>query len=80
MPLSATLEQCGLAFEIPYLIQDYDHLRRVRKSDIGEDIRADLDKVGIRSLGVLDFGYRETTNNVRPIEKAGGSEGAWCCG
>lgn len=67
-PLSATSEQCGL-FEIPYLIQDYDHLRRVWKSDIGEDIRADLDKVGIRSLGVLDFGYRETTNNVRPIEK-----------
>lgn len=67
-PLSATSEKCGL-FEIPYLIEDYDHLRRVWKSDIGEDIRADLAGVGIRSLGVLDFGYRETTNNVRPIEK-----------
>lgn len=65
-PLSATSQKCGL-FEIPYLIEDYDHLQRVWSSEIGDEIRSDLENVGIRALGVLDFGYRETTNNVRPI-------------
>ena len=65
-PLSATSQKCGL-FEIPYLIEDYDHLQRLWSSEIGDEIRSDLENVGIRALGVLDFGYRETTNNVRPI-------------
>ncbi|MBQ5951178.1 MAG: TRAP transporter substrate-binding protein [Lachnospiraceae bacterium] len=65
-PLAATSKKCGL-FEIPYLIDDYDHLQKVWDSEIGEEIRTDLDKVGIHALGVLDFGYRQTTNNVRPI-------------
>ena len=65
-PLSATSPKCGM-FEIPYLINGFVHLNKVWDSDIGDEIRADLSSVGIRALGVLDFGYRETTNNVRPI-------------
>lgn len=66
-PLSATSPKCGM-FEIPYLINGFVHLNKVWDSDIGDEIRADLSSVGIRALGVLDFGYRETTNNVRPIK------------
>ena len=66
-PLSATSPKCGM-FEIPYLINGFVHLNKVWGSDIGDEIRADLSSVGIRALGVLDFGYRETTNNVRPIK------------
>lgn len=65
-PLSATSSKCGV-FEIPYLISGYEHLNKVWDSEIGDEIRTDLSSIGIRALGVLDFGYRETTNNVRPI-------------
>ena len=65
-PLSATSPKCGV-FEIPYLIDDFEHLTSVWDSEIGDEIRDDLNNVGIRALSVLDFGYRETTNNIRPI-------------
>lgn len=65
-PLSATSPKCGM-FEIPYLIDDFDHLNRVWESSIGDEIRTDLSNIGIRALGVMDFGYREMTNNTRPI-------------
>lgn len=54
-------------YDIPYLVQDFDHARAVWQSEVGQDLNRQLNEKGIQCFGVCDFGYRNTTNNVRPI-------------
>ena len=55
-------------YDIPYLIQDYDHARAVWKSPVGQELEKGLNDLGITNIAIVDFGYRQTTNNKRPIE------------
>ncbi len=65
-PITPTAHSCGV-FEIPFLFRDFEHANKVWNSEIGQAMRDELDSVGIKALGIADFGYRQTTNNVRPI-------------
>ncbi len=63
--MSSLVEEFGL-FEMPYLVRDRDHMRR-----IGEEIfwpsLAPAAEAGYRVLGLWENGFRHITNNTRPI-------------
>ncbi|MGN6549343.1 MAG: TRAP transporter substrate-binding protein [Pararhizobium sp.] len=55
-------------FEMPYLIKDRDHMRKVR-DEMGNIFVDAAAKKGYQLLGFWENGFRQITNNVRPIVK-----------
>lgn len=63
-------------FEMPYLFEDRDHVRRAFEDPKVKAILLDpLPQKGLRILGVWENGFRVITNNVRPIVKPGDLKG-----
>ena len=61
-------------FEMPYIIQDRDHMRRVQDAMMGEFQSAAQDN-GYYIVGLAENGFRHITNNVRPINVPADLEG-----
>ena len=61
-------------FEMPYLIKDRAHMKRVweEMSDVFQKAAQDN---GYRIIGLMENGFRHVTNNVRPINKPEDLEG-----
>lgn len=55
-------------FEMPYLIKDRDHMRKVR-DEMGSVFTDAAKAKGYAILGFWENGFRQITNNVRPINK-----------
>ncbi|PWW04016.1 tripartite ATP-independent transporter DctP family solute receptor [Hoeflea marina] len=55
-------------FEMPYLIKDRDHMRKVRDS-MGKVFVDAAGEKGYALIGFWENGFRHITNNVRPINK-----------
>ncbi|MGR3630705.1 MAG: TRAP transporter substrate-binding protein, partial [Limimaricola soesokkakensis] len=53
-------------FEMPYIIKDRDHMRRVQAEMMGTFEQAANDK-GYTIVGLAENGFRHITNNLRPI-------------
>lgn len=53
-------------FEMPYIIRDRDHMRRVQGAMIDRFQAAAQDE-GYHIVGLAENGFRHITNNVRPI-------------
>jgi tripartite ATP-independent transporter DctP family solute receptor len=62
-------------FEMPYLVQDRGHAARIAKTIIHPILGPIAEKHGYRILGVWENGYRQITNNKRPIVKPADLEG-----
>jgi tripartite ATP-independent transporter DctP family solute receptor len=56
-------------FDIPFLIEDRDQLRRVVNGPLGQEVRRRLRGHGFELLGFWENGFRVITNNVRPIRR-----------
>src|SRR5699024_10702416 len=56
-------------FEMPYLIEDRDHMRRVRDDFLRDTLYAAAEDKGYRVIGIWENGFRQITNNVRPIKE-----------
>ena len=54
--------------ELPYLFRDRDHIRAAQQSEAVQDLAASLPANGLRLIGFVENGFRNITNNVRPIE------------
>jgi len=55
--------------EAPYIFRDVDHMYKVMKGPIGQEMQDELvAKRGLRSLGVLYYGVRHLTTN-KPVTK-----------
>jgi len=55
--------------EAPYIFRDVDHMYKVMKGPIGQEMQDELvTKRGLRSLGVLYYGVRQLTAN-KPVTK-----------
>jgi tripartite ATP-independent transporter DctP family solute receptor len=66
----STLEPKFGVFEMPYLFADRRHVRRVVESKaVQEQLFATTLPKGMRILGVWEYGFRQITNNVRPVAK-----------
>ena len=56
-------------FDLPFIFSDRDHAYRVLDGEIGDEVAAELEKVGLKVLAYWENGFRHITNSVRPIEK-----------
>jgi len=54
-------------FDLPYLFRDFDHVYKVLDGPIGAEMRVHLEKHGFKALGGLEIGFRNLTNNKKPV-------------
>ncbi|EKF20160.1 TRAP transporter substrate-binding protein [Nitratireductor pacificus] len=57
------------ATALPYIFTGRDHIARALGGEAGDWIRERLAAKGLRVIGYLEGGFRQITNNVRPIVK-----------
>jgi tripartite ATP-independent transporter DctP family solute receptor len=55
-------------FEMPYIIKDRDHMKRV-EAEMGDTFQKAAQSKGYRILAYWENGFRHITNNIRPINK-----------
>ncbi len=64
--MSSVVPEFGL-FEMPYLVKDRDHMKRISKEIVIPKLAPLAEKQGYKIIGVWENGFRQITNNVRPI-------------
>lgn len=62
-------------FEMPYLIEDRDHMRRVRNDFLRDELYEAAEGKNYKIIGIWENGFRQITNNVRPINVPSDLEG-----
>jgi tripartite ATP-independent transporter DctP family solute receptor len=55
-------------FEMPYLVQDREHMKRIEKEVFWSKLAPAVEAKGLKILAVWENGYRHITNNRRPIK------------
>lgn len=65
--MSSVADEFGV-FEMPYIIKDRAHMRRVQAELMGT-FQSAVKAKGYRIIGLFENGFRHITNNVRPIYK-----------
>ncbi len=65
--MSSVADEFGV-FEMPYIIKDREHMKRVQAS-VGDVFQAAAKGKGYRILTYFENGFRHITNNVKPINK-----------
>jgi len=55
--------------DLPFLFRDREHAYKVLDGPIGKDLLGAFAPKGIKGLAFWENGFRQITNNVRPIEK-----------
>jgi tripartite ATP-independent transporter DctP family solute receptor len=66
--MSSQVPLFGL-FEMPYLVKNRAHMARIRDKIVWPKLAPLAEKDGFHLLGVWENGFRQITNNVRPIYK-----------
>ena len=64
--MSSEADMFGV-FEMPYLVKDREHMKRIEKEVFWSKIEPEAQKKGLKVLAVWENGYRHITNNKRPI-------------
>lgn len=68
--IMSTVDENFGVFEMPYLIVDRAHMKRVSENaKVKELLLGPLPAKGVRALAFWENGFRQVTNNVRPISK-----------
>ena len=66
--MSSVADEFGV-FEMPYIIKDRDHMKKVQ-AEIGESVfQKAVNARGYQILAYWENGFRNITNNVRPVNK-----------
>ncbi|WP_069384740.1 TRAP transporter substrate-binding protein [Halomonas caseinilytica] len=55
-------------FDMPFLVKDRDHLKRLDQEIIMQDLAEGIGDKGLRIVSTWENGFRHITNNERPIE------------
>jgi tripartite ATP-independent transporter DctP family solute receptor len=58
-----------LVVDLPFLFRDNSHVDKVLDGPIGKGLLKDLSKVGIKGIAFWENGFRNLTNNKRPVNK-----------
>ncbi len=66
--MSSYVPSFGL-FEMPYLVRDRAHMARIRDEIVFPIMVPQAEKVGYHVIAVWENGFRQITNNKRPIVK-----------
>ncbi|MBI2614280.1 MAG: TRAP transporter substrate-binding protein [Gemmatimonadetes bacterium] len=64
--MSSLVDRFGL-FELPYLVQDREHMRRIEERVVWPTLAPLAERQGYKILAVWENGFRHITNNKRPI-------------
>ncbi len=72
--MSTVSDQFGL-FEMPYLVQNRDHMKRIEKEIFWSEIAPSAEAKGYKVLAVWENGFRHITNNLRPIDQPADLQG-----
>ena len=64
--MSSEADMFGV-FEMPYLVKDRSHMRRIEKEVFWPKIAPEAEKKGLKVIAVWENGYRHVTNSKRPI-------------
>ena len=64
--MSSESDLFGL-FEMPYLVKDRAHMKRIEKKLFWSKLEPSVEAKGLKILAVWENGFRQITNNVRPI-------------
>jgi len=54
-------------FEMPYLVKDREHMKRIEKDVFWKSLAPAAEKKGLKVIAVWENGYRHITNSKRPI-------------
>ena len=65
--MSSAVPAFGL-FEMPYLVQNREHMKRIEKEIVWPGLAPLAEKAGYRILAVWENGFRQITNNAHPIK------------
>ena len=63
----ASFTDAFLAFDLPFLFENSEQGQKLCDSQVGIDMLAKLDDVGIKGLGFMEYGMRNITNSKLPI-------------
>src|SRR6185312_16765895 len=66
--MSSQVPEFGL-FEMPYLVKNREHMAKIRHQVVVPILEPIALKHGYRIIGVWENGFRQITNNKRPINK-----------
>lgn len=64
--MSSVVDEFGV-FEMPYLVRDRNHMRKVRDEVFWSMIAPKVEAQGYAVVAVWENGFRNITNNLRPI-------------
>ncbi len=64
--MSSNVAEFGL-FELPYLVRDRDHMRRIETAVFWDRLAPKAQGHGFEILAVWENGFRHVTSNVRPV-------------
>jgi TRAP-type transport system periplasmic protein len=64
--MSSVADEFGL-FELPYLVRDREHMKRIEKEIFWPSLHPIVEQQNYKVLAVWENGFRNITNNVRPI-------------
>ncbi len=64
--MSSEVDLFGI-FEMPYLVKDREHMKRIEKDVVWPGLAPEAEKKGLKVVAVWENGYRHITNNKRPI-------------
>jgi TRAP-type transport system periplasmic protein len=56
-------------FDLPYLFRDKEHAYKVYDGPIAAELLKAVERSGLKALGTLELGFRNLTNNKRPVKK-----------
>ena len=66
--MSSVVPAFGL-FEMPYLVRDREHMKRIEKEVVWPALAPLAEKSGYKMIAVWENGFRQITNNAHPINK-----------
>ena len=66
--MASVVDEFGV-FDMPYLVKDRAHMARIEKEIVWPTLEPILEKKGYKILAVWENGFRNITNNKRPIYK-----------
>lgn len=54
--------------DLPFLFRDEEHVQKVLEGEVGEQLLNSLEKSGLKGLAFYEIGFRDITNNKKPIK------------
>lgn len=72
--MASVADEFGM-FDMPYLVKDRDHMKRIEKEIVWPKLEAVVEEKGYQVIALWENGFRHITNNKHPIYKPADLQG-----